>query len=278
MIIDSHVHVIAGDRERYPLKPATIAGTRGVPQGWHLKLPLSVEGLSEAMAEAGVNKAVLVQAVSAYGEDASYAVDSAKADPASFTSVGMIDISRDGALDRVDYWVTERGVRGFRLPIGGLAPGAISGPETAPIWSKAAALGVPVCLMLRPGQVHEVREVLDRVPELTVVLEHLGGLPVEGDDGAAVLAPYPTVYLKFSMLNLDPEAVGGAESEDALRRLVEIFGAERLMWSSNYPASQDRPYTAMVDLARERTAFLPEDSRRQLFSETALTVWPELRD
>jgi predicted TIM-barrel fold metal-dependent hydrolase len=278
MLVDSHGHVIAADQDRYPLAPASMASVPGVPGGWHRKLPVSVQGLSEAMAGAGVSKAVLVQAISVYGEDSSYAADSARDDPGSFTSVGMIDISKDGAVDRLDYWMTERGMRGFRLPIAGLEPGAINGPAAAPVWRRAADLGAPVCLMLRASQLHELRDVLDRVPELTVVLEHLGGLPVEGGDGAAVVASYPNVRLKLSMLNLDSEALGGAESEDALRRLVDTFGAQRLMWSSNYPTSQDRPYAAMVDLARQRAAFLTEGDQRWLFSETALAVWPELRD
>ena len=61
------------------------------------------------------------------------------------------------------------------------------------------------------------------------------------------------------------------------RRLVDTFGAQRLMWGTNFPASNERTYSGFVDYAREQLAFLSSEEQRWIFGETALSLWPMLR-
>lgn len=67
MLIDTHCHVIATDTKRYPLKPLY-----GKQSDWSAEHPLDYPDMVKADTEAGVDKAVLVQASSAYGSDNSY--------------------------------------------------------------------------------------------------------------------------------------------------------------------------------------------------------------
>ena len=60
-------------------------------------------------------------------------------------------------------------------------------------------------------------------------------------------------------------------------RLVDDFGARRLMWGSNFPATYDRRLKDQFDLAWQELSFLPQDYQRWIFGETALTLWPMLR-
>src|SRR5439155_9485276 len=104
MIVDAHLHVwraFAG----YP-QPAvtTVSPVSDVP----------VELFCEYMAEHGVDRAVLVQPLYP-GEDNSYIADCAAARPDRFAAVCVVDPRRDGAADRLDYWVTHRGCKGLRL-------------------------------------------------------------------------------------------------------------------------------------------------------------------
>ena len=55
------------------------------------------------------------------------------------------------------------------------------------------------------------------------------------------------------------------------------FGAKRVMWGSNYPATHDRSLKEQLAMAREELSFLPSEDQRWLFGETALTLWPMLR-
>ena len=67
------------------------------------------------------------------------------------------------------------------------------------------------------------------------------------------------------------------ESEPLLGALVQRFGARRIMWGSNFPATYDRSYGELVDQGRASVAFLPEADQRWVLGETALSLWPELR-
>ncbi len=85
MLVDTHVHVISPDEERYPLQPTSLTGP------WYRDEPCSLGRLIELMDDAGVDRAVLVQPVSAYGFDNRYTADSARARPDRCTSVACID-------------------------------------------------------------------------------------------------------------------------------------------------------------------------------------------
>ena len=82
MIIDTHCHVIATDTKKYPLKPLF-----GKQSDWSAEHPLDYPDMVAADQAAGVDKAVLVQASSAYAFDNSYVSDSVAAHPERFTGV-----------------------------------------------------------------------------------------------------------------------------------------------------------------------------------------------
>ena len=100
MIIDTHCHVIATDTKKYPLKPLF-----GKQSDWSAEHPLDYPDMVAADEAAGVDKAVLVQASSAYAFDNSYVADSVAAHPERFTGVFSIDVvapdavAEDEALD-----------------------------------------------------------------------------------------------------------------------------------------------------------------------------------
>ena len=63
-VIDIHPHVISPDTDSFPLKP--LGGTQS---SWSLKHPLTYDELIAAMDAAGIAKAAVVQASTAYGHD-----------------------------------------------------------------------------------------------------------------------------------------------------------------------------------------------------------------
>ena len=89
------------------------------------------------------------------------------------------------------------------------------------------------------------------------------------------MAIYPNLYIKFSILNEDALRKTGG-SRQVLETLVETFGARRMMWGSNFPATYDRPYKEIVDRCREALAVLPESDQHWILGETALAIWPQL--
>ena len=278
MMVDTHVHVVADDRQRYPLQPT------GLNLPWVQAMPVTTERLLERVEEATVDRAVLVQAISAYGYDNRYTADSAERHRGRCTSVCIIDPVAPGADDTLSYWVRERGMRGVRL-FTATEPEAtwLDDEATFPVWQRAGELGIPVCVQMRAHQIPRLRRVVERFPEVPVALDHLAGPRLE--EGAPSpasdlldLARHPNVHLKFSTVNLDALARAGADTKDFFQRLIDRFGVRRLMWGSNYPATYDRSYHEMAELARRTFGFLSEEERGWLLGETALSLWPELRE
>jgi len=165
MIIDTHVHIVAPDQQRYPRKLAPNYSE------WVIDMP--GESMLELMSDAGIDRAMLVQAHSAYEFDNNYVADVARAHPERLISVCIVDPTRVDAAEELTYWVKERGVRGLRLfPAAEREPRWLNDPRTFSLWERAAALDIPVCVCLRFRQLAQLRTVIERFPQVRVALDH----------------------------------------------------------------------------------------------------------
>ena len=61
-----------------------------------------------------------------------------------------------------------------------------------------------------------------------------------------------------------------------VERLVRRFGAERVMWGSDFSQTHDRSYPELVALAEAAFASLSEVERAQCFVDTPRSLWPSL--
>jgi L-fuconolactonase len=144
-------------------------------------------------------------------------------------------------------------------------------------------LDIPICIMTRFHQVGRLRAALERFPDVPVALDHLGaprlsdGPPYEKLQPLFDLGGYRNVYLKFSTETLYAARQGKSNSREFFSRLLDRFGASRLMWGSNFPATHDRPRKEQLALAREELSFVAAAEQRRLFDESALSLGPELR-
>jgi L-fuconolactonase len=276
MIIDTHVHVVAPDQQRYPFAPAGGFRMSGLGS-WQTQYPVSAEEMIETIARAGVARAVIVQPFSAYGFDNRYHADSAAAHPDRFGSVCTVDpVAADGA-ERLTYWVRERGMQGLRLTTS-REGSRLDDPRSFPVWERAGELGIPICLLTSPGHWPGVRAMAERFPRVPVLLDHAGGMGA-GENDAVVedligLANLPNVQLKVSTVNFAPLIVQGQDGQARWRRLVNAYGAERLLWGSNYPVSQEGSYTDMARLGERALPFLTDAQREALLGGNAERYWP----
>jgi L-fuconolactonase len=277
LIVDTHTHVVADDHSQFPLRPPGIAGIGN----WFREAPVTVEGLLSEMDGAGVDRAVLVQAFSAYGSDNSYVTSAARAHPKESVSVCIVDIDRD-APARLRTLAEDDGTSGVRMfAIGNPTLVRLDDPAAAPVWEVARELGLRIVVTILAPQLPELRAVLVRYADLPIVLDHCGFPDLSGgapfDRAAALfeLAAFPNLHLKVSSHLLETaEAVG--DPRDLVDRLVGAFGPERLMWGSDYPQTHDRPYGALVELGRVACSRRSANEQRAFLGENALRMWPEL--
>jgi predicted TIM-barrel fold metal-dependent hydrolase len=227
-----------------------------------------------------------VQASTCYGHDNSYVADAVGAHPGRFTGVFSCDILAPDARETMARWMA-RGLTGLRLfTTGSTMPGQagwLDDPRTFPAWRKAEDDGLPVCLQMTADGIPQLENVLRRFPGVRVVLDHLArpvqddGPPYRAADSLWRLAGYPGVYVKVTERNFVGATAGRATPDTFFGRLVSEFGASRIAWGSNFPASE-RSLPELVSLAQGALAFLSETDREWIFSRTAQSLYPALAE
>lgn len=149
----------------------------------------------------------------------------------------------------------------------------------APIWLAAAELRLPVLLS---GEVtyENLAALIKRYRDVRFVLDHIGrpdlnnGIPA----GLKNLVGEENLFLKFSSYVVEEAENDGMDAGKLLAWLVENFGADKLMWGSNYPSSHEPrwSYSACVETVKSMVKSYEPKQQRQILSETAITVWPAL--
>ena len=271
MIVDTHTHVVAPDREAYPLSPRPLSGP------WYDEAPCSAPELAELMNEAGVDRAVLVQGVGAYSFDNRYVADAAAGAPERFTAACCVDPEGADPVAELSRWLARDEVEGVRLfALASRGRSWLADPPGRALWECAERHGAHVIVTLFARQLPELREALERFPAVPVSLDHCAFPDVNDPEPLLALADLPNLHLKVTTHVLDAaRRVDGSPAPFA-ERLVARFGAERVMWGSDFCQTHDRPYGELVTLAQEAFAGLPAEARAACLGRTAERLWPGL--
>ena len=271
MTIDTHAHVIAADTRRYPRAPLG-----GKQSDWSRERPVSAEQMLAAMDEAGVAKMVLVQASTCYGHDNAYVADAVAAHPQRFVGVFSVDMVTEDAPEKIRYWI-DRGFAGLRVFIAGhttAQDARLDDPRSFAAWQCAVDAGLPICVQARAPQLDQLGVLLERFPAARVLLDHMArpvvddGPPYEAAAPLFALARYENLALKLTTHNLRDASKGKATPQTFLARVVKTFGAARIAWGSNFPASEGALGSLLAD-ARAAFGALSHEERELIFSGTA---------
>ena len=279
LVIDTHAHVISQDAKRYPRAPVG-----GHQSDWSKLRPVSCERMLVELDLAGIARAVLVQASTCYGHDNSYVADAVSAAPSRFTGVFSADFRAADAPQEIARWI-KRDLTGVRLfTTGSTMPGQanwLDDSVTFPAWQLVQERALPVCLQMTSAAIPQVVNLVNRYPKIRFILDHLARPPQ--DDGPPYrqaellwsLVQFPQIFLKVTERNFTGSRQGHATPESFFGKLVGEFGAHRICWGSNFPASA-RSLPDLVLLAKETLGFLPPRSREWIFSGTAESLYPSL--
>jgi L-fuconolactonase len=136
---------------------------------------------------------------------------------------------------------------------------------------------------MTPQGFPQLRGLLERFGNVGIILDHLArprlidGPPYAADKDFLDLARYDNVFLKLTPLNVSPETWGKATPETFLRTLIDRFGASRIAWGSNFPATDDT-LAAILGKARAALAWASAEDRAWIFGKTAQRLYPSLAD
>lgn len=296
-LFDSHAHLVADDTARYPRNPMKrspnapprLPGVIGLPGGQHGASPINevpdVARMLPWMREAGVVEAVAVQKRMVYRYDNSYILDSSDAYPELFSAVVILDAEEEGTPALVRNYIERHGLAGVRLFGGREADGTmpwLDSPRALQTWAVANEHEIVMDIeVLAAGgggpSVPTIVELARRFPKLRVVLDHMLEPEAEDDNFGfdarfEPLAAEPNIFFKFTSINLDIYRETHTPADQALRRAVDMFGADRIMWGSDIGTSSGT-YQDMVRRILDATALLADSERHAVLYETGKTVF-----
>jgi L-fuconolactonase len=272
MIVDAHQHLWDPARGDYGwLKP-----------GNPIHRVFGTNDLRPLLVQTGVDATILVQAAPAPAES-DYMLAIARKTPWVLGVVGWIDLEAADGADEVRRRAEDALFLGVRPMLQDLPdPDWILRPQLTPALNAIAAEGLVFDALILTHQLAAIAELAARHPQLSIVLDHAAKPQLGNADAMAVwargieaLAARSNVTCKVS--GLLTEVQPGGSKDDVARAvgvLFDIFGADRLIWGSDWPVlTLAGDYQGWFELAREAIAAKDSSAVRAVMGGNAVRIY-----
>lgn len=242
-------------------------------------LPEDLQPLTQA---AGVSGSVLVQS-QASDADTDFLLQIAETTSLVQAVVGWVDLASPAAAARIQHLALHPKLRGLRPMLQSLPEDSwILRPELANAIAAMEANNLSFDALVRPQHLPFLHIFARRHPSLAMVIDHAAkpaiathGLKLWAS-GLAAMAELPQVYCKLSGLLTEANATQDVEHlRPYVVHLYHVFGAERLMWGSDWPVLTLAPnaqYCGYGDWLALAKQLLPIASNTELDAIFGLTA------
>lgn len=238
------------------------------------------------MQQENVDGAVAVQKRMVYRYDNRYILDSSDAHPDVFSAVVILDAEDPATPDTVRRWIRDHALAGLRL-FGGRRPDGsmpwLNSPQALKCWEVIDEAGLVMDLeVLAQGgggpSIPAILELSERFRNARIVLDHL--LEPEMDEGEhfgldaryECLGGQRRIFFKFTSINLDTCRETNIPADRVLRRAVDLFGADHIMWGSDIGTSSGT-YKDMVERMISASHLLTPAEQRAVWHDTGRRVF-----
>ncbi len=272
-VIDTHIHLYDTNRsEGVDWPPVTDKV---------LYRPVLTEHFDEVADREGIPSTVIVEASSRV-EDNQWVLDLVKHNPKRYLAlVGNLPIGTDEFAVLLERFSKDSRFVGIRMRD---RPG---GDDffTDAVWRDLGLLaqkGLTLDVLIHNFTIDEVTEVAKRLPELKIMINHLGGLSITNDPLTAEwknsvkrAAAQPNVHCKvsgiFQRSGVRPPPKERSFYAPVFKVVYEAFGEDRIVYGSNWPVT-DRGGSYSEQLKVIQSYFDP-DVHGKLFRENALKFY-----
>lgn len=161
------------------------------------------------------------------------------------------------------------------------APGGMSDARWRAGYAQLAHNHLRFDLQTPWWHLHEAVRLAIDYPQTQVILNHTG-LPADRSAGGvagwkramAALAACPNVAVKISGLGQAGQAWTVAANGDIVRTVIDLFGAARCMFASNFPVdSLCASFATIFDGFREIVRDMSPEEQRGLFRDNAIRIY-----
>ena len=278
--LDAHLHV-------WP-SPEDHAYPSGKEPPVALARDATPEALLERCAAANVHGALIVQPIN-LGFDHAYVADAVHRHPGRFVGCCLADPTAGGggadALARL--LVPEGPFRAVRFNPGLWPEGErMTNPAGRDMFRLAGERGAPVGFMCFHGLHLHVEDIKDLCAEFSntpVLIDHFGFVKGADDPNWAALlslAEFPNVSVKASAhFRVVPEGGERAwpypSTATQLRQMVDAFGAERVVWGSDFPfVTEECGYERAAEIVANCGAALSPEETEAVMGGTLARMFP----
>ena len=284
-IIDTHIHLYDTNRSQGVDWPSV--------EDKVLYRPVLTEHFDEVAEREGIASTVIVEASSRV-EDNQWMLDLVKDNPDRYLAlVGNLPIGTDEFAGLIDRFSKDSRFVGLRMRD---RPGG-DAFFTDAVWRDLAVLeekGLTLDVLINNFSIDEVTEVAKRLPDLKIMINHLGGLNITHDpfdekwkEAMERAAVYENVYCKvsgiFQRAGVKPTPKEKSFYSPVFDVVLDAFGEDRIVYGSNWPVT-DRGGSYSEQFSIIRSYFNPpvmrlKDSTRgeliakKLFRENAIRFY-----
>jgi len=229
----------------------------------------------------GVTGVVVVQAAATEAET-TYLLGLASSHALIRGVVGWTDLYCQAAADRIEALVAAHGalLKGFRLVLDDLPPTSGCQSRLELSLRTMARHNLVLDILSSFQRFHDVRRLLDAAPGLRIVLNHAGS-PTGGvnmlsrwRDALICMADAPYIYCKVSGLTNPELLLRDYEIDAVMKHSLEVFGAERLLWASDWPVlCLASDYSTWLERCRSFFGFLSGEAQQRIFYGNAAQLY-----
>jgi len=245
-IVDAQVHAWGPDSAEAPWRIIRGDSVYNTARAHFIKDIWTWERVLAAMDDANVDAAVFFSPGLIYGDDPTYGLRAAEANPGRFAVVVPVLPGEEDLADKLLGWGASPHILGIRvLAYTDAVFEQLCDGRAARTIQAAGNHGLAVHVYA-PGYLHRLHEVASRYPDVQLVIDHLGlkqppvmtlddpSQPFAGFERLLELAKYPNVAVKATAIpTLSLESFPFADVWPYLHRLLDAFGVERVMWGTD---------------------------------------------
>jgi L-fuconolactonase len=272
-VIDAHLHLWDLQRSAYSWI---------TPDLGPLHTTITAERAAGELAAVGVERAVLVQAEDSVA-DTEFMLEVAARHEWVAGVVGWVQLDAPSvAAAQLDRFAADAAFRGVRhLVHDDPRDDFLALPSVRTSLRMLAERGLPYDVPdAWPRHLTATAELAGALPELTVVLDHLGKPPHGKPDfprwreAFAAVAACPNTVAKVSGLQVAGEPFTAARIRPSWEAALELFGPDRLLWGSDWPmtlltAGYSGTWEVMADLLGELT----DEERCKILTNNAQRIY-----
>lgn len=287
-LFDTHAHFFTDDTKRFPIDVTGAREGEAEVRARIARDPATAERLLALWDQHGVAGGAAVQYNTIYKTDNSYTLSVADIHHNRVAAVLILRADLPETPEKLRVLAKRHNVCGLRLfgypEADGSYPWLDSHAALA-TWEVAASLGLAMVVMYAPGKpstaaLRRIIALARRFPNTIIALDHCGWPGVENGVAGTIgpehleLVDIPNIVFKFTQINLNRFRETAIDAAKFVRRIVDTYGAGRVMWGSDYGNTKDA-YPDMVAQAIAATGLLSDAERARVLHDNGAKLFAD---